>query len=602
MLVPSPAKQRWLPFLAWWPRVTRQTLKDDAVAGLIGAVVVLPQGVAFAAIAGMPPVYGLYAGIVPAIVAALFGSSWHLVSGPTTAASIVLFSVLSPHASPGSAEYIQLAVTLTFLVGFLELGLGVARLGNLVNFISHSVVLGFTAGAALLIAISQLKNFTGIPVPQGSSFVTTVSFVVQHSGDASIPTILAGLATLAAGIATRVWLRRVPYMLVGLVVGGLTATGLQLIPGWEGAIPAMGSIPASLPPLSLPSPNLENLHVLASGVLAVGLLALTEAVSIGRALALRSGQAFDGNQEFIGQGLSNVVGSFFSAYVATGSFNRSAINYEAGAKTPLAALMGGFFLMFCIFGVAPLLTFLPHAAMAGVLFLVAHGIIDFPHIFHLLRTSRQEGAILIVTFLGTLLSTLESAILAGVLLSLVLYLHRTSHPQVVERLPDARHPRRHFVAPGPGDPRCPQLAISRLDGSLFFGAVSAVRERWQEPSSHGPQPHLMVVATGINFIDLAGADLMVEESRRRRQMGGSLSFVRMKDEVLGVLENSGYLESLGRESFFSSRGDAIRTLFSRLDHDYCSQCSLHVFRECTLVNKRENQQGGPVEMIISKVA
>ncbi|MBF0144500.1 MAG: SulP family inorganic anion transporter, partial [Magnetococcales bacterium] len=311
MSAPRPFRQRLLPFLQWWPRVNRKTLKNDILAGLLGAVVVLPQGVAFAAIAGMPPVYGLYAGIIPAIIAALFGSSWHLVSGPTTAASIVLYSVLSPLATPGTPEYVQLAITLTFLVGLTELALGLGRLGNLVHFISHSVVLGFTAGAALLIAMSQVKNFTGIPIPHNSSFIDTLDFLILHLDQARPPILLIGTTTLLAGIACRLWLPRIPYMLAGLVAGGLSALTIPHLFDSAEAIPAMGAIPASLPPLSLPALTLDNLHALSSGVLAVALLALTEAVSIGRSLAQRSGQHLDGNQEFIGQGLSNLIGGFF---------------------------------------------------------------------------------------------------------------------------------------------------------------------------------------------------------------------------------------------------------------------------------------------------
>ncbi|MGD2082499.1 MAG: SulP family inorganic anion transporter, partial [Chromatiales bacterium] len=368
------AARRLLPFLAWLPEVDKASLRADFTAGLTGAVLVVPQGVAFAAIAGMPPQYGLYAAIVPAIVAALFGSSRHLVSGPTTAASIVMYSALSGLAAPGSPEYIALAVTLTFLVGLTELLLGLARMGVLVNFISHSVVLGFTAGAALLIATSQLKHFFGVDVPRQLNFTERLSVFFDKLDEINLYAAGVGAVTLATGVILRRVSRRLPYLLAALAAGSLAAVALTFLLGAERTgIAFVGALPAALPPLSAPDISVTTLRDLAPAVLATTLFALTEAVSIGRSLAVRSGQHIHGNREFIGQGLSNIAGSFFSAYVATGSFNRSGVNYDAGARTPLAAVFSGLILVALLFPVAPLTAWLPKAAMAGILFLVAWG-------------------------------------------------------------------------------------------------------------------------------------------------------------------------------------------------------------------------------------
>src|SRR5512143_623249 len=441
-------------FLVWWPRVNRDTARADLMAGLTGALVALPQGVAFATIAGMPPEYGLYAGMIPAIIAALFGSSWHLVSGPTTAASIVLFSVLSPHAEPGSAQYVSLALTLTFMVGIIQIVMGLAKLGTLVNFISHSVVTGFTAGAAILIATNQVKHFTGLAIPRGSSFSDTWGTLFSHFSDIDPGIAVTGLFTLLLGIAVKRWMPKLPYMIVAMLGGALFAYVLSV---WKGVhLPTVGALPASLPPLSAPSFDADNIRAVASGVVAVTLLALTEAVSIARALAARSGQHVDGNQEFVGQGMSNLAGAFFSGYVATGSFNRSGVNYAAGAKTPLAAIMAGTFLLVLVLLVAPWAKFLPNAAMAGILFLVAWGLIDFDEIIHTFKSSRQESVILGTTFASTLFLTLEEAIIIGVLLSLAIYLSRTSKPQGHVRAPDPAHNKRRFTD-GKTVPQCPQL-------------------------------------------------------------------------------------------------------------------------------------------------
>lgn len=580
---PAPRQPEWLkpfsPFVHWWPMVGRDTLRADFIAGLTGAVVALPQGVAFATIAGMPPEFGLYAGMVPAIVAALFGSSWHLVSGPTTAASIVLLGVLSPHAEPGTAAYVQLALTLTFLVGIIQIAMGLGRLGTLVNFISHSVVIGFTAGAAILIATNQVKHFFGLDIPRGSSFFDTWHALLTRLDEVDPHIFAVGLITLVLGIAVRKFFPRTPYMIIAMLGGSGAAAALKYFAGAEG-ITTVGALPATLPPLSAPSFSMETIKILAPGALAVTLLALTEAVSISRALAVRSGQHINGNQEFIGQGLSNLAGSFFSGYVATGSFNRSGLNYAAGAKTPMAAMLAGALLAGLVLLVAPLASFLPNAAMAGILFLVAWGLIDFHHIHQIVRASRAETVILAATFLATLFLNLEMAILLGVFLSLAIYLSRTSRPRVVTRVPDPRLDSRKFSS-DPSLPECPQLKFIRIDGSLFFGAIAHVQETLRTFESHHPdQRHLAIIASGINFIDIAGAEFLAAEARRRREAGGGLYLIRVKAAVRQQLEQGGYLDEIGADKLFQSKTEAIAKIYAALNRETCRQCSRHVFREC----------------------
>lgn len=572
---------RFLPFLRWHDRINRRNLRDDLVAGLTGALVVLPQGVAFATIAGMPPEYGLYAGMIPAIVAALFGSSWHLVSGPTTAASVVLYSILSAHAAPGSPEYIALALALTLLVGLVQLGMGIMRLGALVNFISHSVVIGFTAGAALLIAANQLKNLFGIPIEAGSGFVGALDRLATHLTSINPYVLAVSGATLLTGIAVRRWTPRLPYMIAALAVGSGLAWVLNSHYGQALThITTVGALPASLPPLSAPNMSLETIRSLGTGVLAVALLALTEAVSIARSLALKTGQTLDGNQEFIGQGLSNLVGSFFSGYVATGSFNRSGVNLDAGAKTPLAAVFAALLLMAVVLLVAPYAAYLPNAAMAGVLVLVAWSLIDFQRIGQTLRASRVETGILFATFGTALFLSLEEAIMLGVLLSLGVYLRRTSRPNVVSRIPDPNSPQRKFTSVGVNATECPQLRIVRVDGSLYFGATGHLEEQLARGDA---RKHLAIVAHGINFVDIDAAVFLVNEARRRKAAGGGLYFIRLKWSVRDFLKRGGYLANLGEEHIFETKTEAIEHIFPRLDHKACARCPLRVFRECHAV-------------------
>jgi SulP family sulfate permease len=375
-------------------------------------------------------------------------------------------------------------------------------------------------------------------------------------------------------------------MIVAMVVGSLIAAALN---GWFGpettGILAVGALPRSLPPLSAPDFSVETIRHLAPSALAVTLFALTEAVSIGRSLAARSGDRIDGNREFIGQGLSNIAGSFFSGYVATGSFNRSGLNYQSGAKTPLAAVFAGLLLMVIVLAVAPLAAWLPNAAMAGILFLVAWGLIDFHEIGHIIRSSRRETSIMGVTFLGALFLELEFAIFAGVLLSLVLYLERTSRPRIVTRTPDPRLPKRAFSS-DPDLPQCPQLRFVRIDGSLFFGSVSHVQETFDRLRAQAPQQtHLAVIAEGINFIDLQGGQALVEEARRRKAAGGNLYLVNVKQKVWDALERCGCLDEVGANNVFQSKTAAIHAIFQKLDKSFCGGCPREVFEECRTVSR-----------------
>lgn len=574
------------PFMAWqlwWPRVNRDTVKDDAMAGLTGAMIVLPQGVAFATIAGLPPQFGLYAAMVPAIIAALFGSSWHLVSGPTTAISIALFAALHNLAEPGSVEYIQLALTLTFMVGLYQLVLGLARMGTLVNFISHTVVIGFTAGAAVLIAGSQIKGFTGIPIPRGTPFYETVhQLFVQFS--AINPFVLTvGAVTLVAGLLARKWIPKFPYMIAAMIVGSLVAAALNTGFGGEAAtgIKTVGALPAGLPPLSLPDFSFDALKITAMPALVITLLALTEAVSISRSIATKTEQRIDGNQEFVGQGLSNLLGSFFSGYASSGSFNRSGVNFEAGARTPLATVFAAGFLLLILLLVAPLAAYLPTAAMAGILFLVAWGLIDFHHIQSIWQTSKPEAAILWTTLLGTLIN-LEIGIFAGVLLSLVMYLYRTSRPEIEPVVPAGMEGNAACQAvDAKGRPECPQVRFVRINGSIYFGAVDHIQGALQQIDVENPQHKTVVIhAPAVGFMDVAAGEMLAQEARRRRRMGGGLYFYALRDSVQRFLRQGEYLKDIGEGGFFPPGSNVSGAVYWTLNPDICRTCTARIFKEC----------------------
>jgi len=569
---------KFFPFLAWFRLVTKDTLRADLIAGFTGAVIVLPQGVAFATIAGLPPEYGLYTAMVTPIIAALFGSSRHLISGPTTAISIVVFSSVSNHAEVGSPEFVQLALTMTFLAGAYQFGFGLVRLGALVNFVSHTVVIGFTAGAALLIATSQMKNVLGIQIPKGESFIHTWYDVWLGVPNIQINVVIIALATLFIALASKKFMPKLPNLLIGLVAG----TGLGfLLNDPQNPIALVGTIPGQLPPVSMPDLSLGTISMLAPEAFAVALLGLIEAVSISRAIATQSNQRIDANQEFVGQGLSNLFGSFFSSYAGSGSFTRSGVNYSAGAVTPMSAIFAAIFLMLIVVLVAPYMAYMPIAAMGGVILLVAYNLIDKKAIAHVLHASKNETAVLLTTFFATLFLELEFAIYFGVLLSLVLFLACTSMPEIVTLAPDSKGEKRTMI-PVTSKPvnQCPQLKIIRIDMSVYFGSVNHIQNRLQQISESEHINHILIDADGINGIDLSGVEMLVSEAKRLKKLGGGLYFAGLKPRVYENISESAMIAHIGNAYFFDHKSQAIKAIYKRLDHEKCESCVVRVFKEC----------------------
>jgi SulP family sulfate permease len=572
------------PFLSWWRRVNRDTLRADLFAGLTGAFIVLPQGVSFAMVAGLPAEYGLYTAIIPPIIAALFGSSLHLVSGPTTAISIIVFSTLSPLVEPGTADYVRLALTLTFLAGGFQLIFGLVRLGTLINFVSHSVIVGFTAGAAFLIATGQLKHALGIAIPSGSSFLTSWVFILKSPEQTNFYELSIALVTLICAAVLKTYRPKWPGLLTALIVGSLVSIALN---GQAHGVRLLGQIPGRLPPLSSPDFSLDTIRMLAPGALAIALLGLIEALSIARSITVQSKQHIDGNQEFVGQGLSNIAGSFFSAYASSGSFTRSGVNYDAGAVTPLASIFSALFLTVIVVLVAPLTAWLPLPAMGGVILVVAFKLIDVKHIREILKSSKADSLVLLATFGGTLFFQLEFAIYTGVLLSLAIYLTRTSHPHVDVMAPDPEDSRRRLTeVAASGLPECPQLKIIQINGPLFFGAANHISET-VENIDQDELKHLLLLGHGVNYIDISGAMVLTQEAHRRRQFNKKLYLCRINRDLYDFLERGDFMDEIGKEHIFPTEYAAIAQIFTSLDGDTCRSCRNRIFQECQTIPQAE---------------
>ena len=413
--------KRFFPFAQWWPEFKRPgVVRADVFAGLTGAVVVLPQGIAYAMLAGMPPHYGLYAAMVPCLIAALFGSSRLMMTGPADAISLTTMALIAPLALPGSNEYVALVLTLTLLVGILQIVLALVKAGKWVDLIPHSVILGFTFGAAILIMNSQVGQLLGIGLAKNLSvyktWMTAAESIWQQQWHPENLTII--LLTLLMIRGWRRFNRYIPAMLVSIVVASVVVfISERYWPDFLG-INYVEPVPSAFPPFSLPSLSLESLRSLFGPALIMVLLASTEAMSIGRALALKSKDRFDANQEFLGQGLANLSGAFFSSYPVSGSFNRSGVNLAAGAQTPLSGVMATVFLILILLFIAPLAEYLPYLVISASLLAVAWKLIDFKQMRHENHSGPREWVPMVITAIATLTIALEWAILLGIFVAL----------------------------------------------------------------------------------------------------------------------------------------------------------------------------------------
>ena len=411
-----------LPFSKWLPEYKNPgIIRADVLAGLTGAIVVMPQGIAFALLAGMPAQYGLYAAMLPCLIAALFGSSRLMVTGPANAISLTTMALITPLAIPESSQYVAYVLTLSFLVGALQLTLGISKVGKWVEKIPHSVIVGFTVGAAILIINSQLGTLLGVSVPRGKNVIETMTTVtnalLQNQWQLTAPVLV--LLTL---ITIRIWRplnRYIPAMLVAVIFGSVAALMMETSFPFIEAFKKVQDLPGAFPPISIPDLSIETLQKLFSAALIMTLLASTEAMAIARAMALKTKDNFNANQEFIGQGLANVCGSFFSAYPASGSFNRTGVNLASGAKTPLSAICAAIFLVILLVFVSSLAKYIPYAVIASLLLVVAFNLIDLKQIRHEIQMGPSAWIPMLATGIGTITIPLEWAILGGILTSII---------------------------------------------------------------------------------------------------------------------------------------------------------------------------------------
>lgn len=565
--------------------VRRASLRHDVGAGLTVAVVAIPQSIAYAAIAGLPAEVGLYAAAVASVAGALWGSSRHLSTGPTNAISLLVLSVVSPLAVVGSAAFVAAAGALAVLVGVVCLGFAVLRLGMLVNFASRAVLLGFTAGAGVLIAAGQLKYLLQLDIPRTPYLYRTLVAVAERLSEANPASLAVGLGTLAAVITLQRLSSRVPAALLGLVIASAFAATVGAA---RLGLTVVGEIPRTLPgltPFDL-AWLLDNqvLAALASGAVAVAALSVVEAISIAREVARQSGDRVDVNQELVGQGMANLAAGVLGGYPVSGSFTRTAVNYQAGARTHLAGVLCGGFVLLGVLLFGPLAAYLPHASLAGLILLIAARMVDWRGIRRVLRTSPSEAVVMAATFAATLVLSLEFAILFGIILSLALYIYQSSMPTVHPVVPDETF--RHFVE-RPRQPQCPQLAVVNIRGALYFGAVAHVEDELLANLERNPGQHFLLLRLhGVSHCDLSGIDALEGIVRLYRDSGGDVFIVQAREPVRELMRASGFEALLGEDHFLEQE-NAVDLLFERvLDPAVCCyECEHRVFAECQPLHK-----------------
>lgn len=559
---------RLFPFLGWIGELKNtRTLRADLIAGITVALVLVPQSMAYAQLAGLPVHYGLYAAFLPPIVAALFGSSRQLATGPVAVVSLMTAAALGPLATANPEGYLAYALLLALMVGLFQLVLGLLRFGILVDFLAHPVVIGFTNAAALIIATSQIGKLFGVSVPMAEHHYETLWYTIQAVITSThVPTLWMGLLAFAIMLGLRQVAPQVPAVLVAVVVTTLLSyfTGFQAAGG-----AVVGDIPAGLPSFVAPVFDWSAIVHLMTAAVTISLVGFMEAMSIAKAMAARTRQRLDANQELVGQGLANLTAGSFSGYPVSGSFSRSAVNINAGAVTGFASVVTGLVVAASLLWLTPLLFHLPQATLAAVIIMAVVNLIKIQPVIHAWKAVRTDGIIAVTTFALTLLwaPDLDKGILAGVGLSLVLFLARSMRPRfaVLSRFSDGtlRDVRVHPL------PTSPKIAVVRFDGPLYFANAGYFETRILGVVADNPELEFIILdGAGIHELDATGEEVLHHLAERLRAQGIELLVARMKKQFMDTIRRTGLIRVMGEDHFFARVIHALEYAWDRLGDRY----------------------------------
>lgn len=566
--------KRFLPFLTWMSRYRSEDLTSDLLAGVIVAIMLVPQGMAYAMLAGLPPQVGLYASIVPTLLYGLLGTSRTLAVGPVALTSILVAASVGKLASQGEQSYLLIAIALALLVGMMQLTMGLLRMGSVVNFISHPVLSGFTSAAAILIALSQLKSLAGLPMARVEGFAATLWETYRNLAAVNWPSLAIGVAGILILVYFKTGLEqhlkrlkigsawRVPIAksgpLVVVVLGTVLVWGLELNRG--AGVQVVGQIPSGLPPLTLPAFDPGSWRALGSAAVTISVIAFLESISVAKALASRRREKVDPNQELVALGFANLGAAFTGGYPVAGGFARSVVNFSVGARTGLASIITAGLISLTLIFMMPLFFFLPKAILAAIILVAVVNLVDLAGLRRVWRYSKADAASLMVTFAAVLVLGIEGGILAGVITALAVHLWRTSQPHVamLGRVGDSEHYRnvlRHEVE------ICPRTLAVRIDESLYFANTQFLENWLLNTIAERPELEKMVlVLSAVNFIDASALESLENLVSELDVAGVTLYLAEVKGPVMDRLTGTGLIKKIGQDHVFLSTHQGMQSL------------------------------------------
>ncbi len=530
------------PLAPWLRNYDRADLGSDVSAGLTVAVMLVPQAMAYALLAGLPPVVGLYASAIPLFVYSLFGSSRQLAVGPVAMVSLLVAASVGQIATPGSPEAVALAITLAALVGVMQAGMGVLKLGFVVNFLAHPVVSGFTSAAALIIGFSQLKHLLGVPLARNHHVHAILLDALGRLGEVQPQTIVISLGSIGALVALKKWAPRAPRALavVGIATGAVALMGLD-----AAGVAIVGAVPGGLPKPSMPTFDPETLGVLLPTAVTIALVGFMESISVAKVFAARHRARLDPDQELFGLGLANVTAAFFGGYPVTGGFSRSAVNDQAGARTPLAGMVTATMVGLSLLFLTPLFHYMPKASLSAIIVVAVAGLIDLKEAKHLWQVKRSDFGLLVLTFVATLTLGIEQGIVVGVGASLLWFVARRTRPHfaVLGRLPGTDVYRN--VLNHPEAETTPGVLAVRFDAAYYFGNVTFLQDTLERLEAETSEPLRAVVldATSINDLDSSAAHALHDLAEAYQERGIRLVLAGAKGPVREVVKRA-HLDAL----------------------------------------------------------
>lgn len=543
--------------------VRRETLRDDLLAGLTVSLVAIPQSLAYAQLAGVPAYYGLYAALLPTIVGALFGSSRQLSTGPVAMTSLLTAASVAPLAAHGSELFYSYVILLALLSGVFQIAFGALRMGVLLNFLSHPVLMGFINAAAIIIGLSQLPTLLGIHAPQSEHFLLDVWHVVTHVSTLHELSLGFGASAIIMLVLFKRYAPRLPGVLITVVVLTL-ASYLMGYSGMGGGV--VGEVPRGLPTIGVPSVDWHAMMSLLPAGFVIALISFMEAMSSAKVIALRTRHPWDENRELIGQGLAKLAAAFSHSMPVSGSFSRSALNLASNARTPFSSVISALFVVLTLMFFTPLLYHLPKPVLAAIIMMAVIGLVNFGTIIDAWKASRDDGVAALVTFLSTLAfaPNIQNGILTGIMLSLALLLYRIMRPRIallgLHHESSLRDAQRHSL-----ESVHPRVGALRFDGALRFVNVSYFEDALLQLLEKNPEmSHVLVNSGGINAIDASGVEMLRNLLRRLGSSGISLAFSEIKEQVRDVMDRTGLTGEIGEENIFPTDSSAVATLSAKV--------------------------------------